>query len=33
LTRSNYVFPVSLAVFRPTSTGERVSLPLEVSAA
>lgn len=28
LTRSNYVFPVSLAVFRPRSTGERVSLEL-----
>ena len=28
LTRSNYVFPVSLAVFRPRSTGERVSLDL-----
>lgn len=28
LTRSNYVFPVSIAVFRPTSTGERVSLSL-----
>lgn len=31
LTRSNYVFPVSLAIFRPTSTGERHSLPLEVA--
>jgi phage N-6-adenine-methyltransferase len=28
LTRSNYVFPVSLAVFRPRATGERASLPL-----
>ena len=28
LTRSNYVFPVSVAVFRPKTTGERVSLAL-----
>lgn len=32
LTRNNYVFPVSLAIFQPTSTGERVSLPLEGAA-
>lgn len=27
LTRSNYVFPISIAVFRPRNTGERDSLP------
>jgi phage N-6-adenine-methyltransferase len=26
LTRSNYVFPISIAIFRPHPTGERVSL-------
>lgn len=29
LMRSNYVFPVCIAVFRPQATGERVSLGLE----
>jgi site-specific DNA-methyltransferase (adenine-specific) len=28
LTRSNYVFPISIVVFRPRQTGERVSLAL-----
>ena len=28
LTRSNYVFPISIAVFRPRTSGERVSLAL-----
>lgn len=28
LSRSNYVHPVCLAIFRPRSSGERVSLPL-----
>lgn len=32
LTRSNYVFPVALAVFRPRSTHERDSLALEAAA-
>lgn len=32
LTRSNYVFPVSLAIFRPKTSGERVSLGLDVPA-
>jgi len=31
LSRSNYVFPVSLAVFRPRTSGERHALPLEVA--
>lgn len=32
LTRSNYVFPISIAVFLPHQTGERVSLALETVA-
>ena len=32
LTRSNYVFPISIAVFRPRDTGERIALQLDSAA-